>query len=703
MYYILLSFILLPSIVYADLITDGTLGAKIQLSAPDYRISPDLGLQVETTLFHSFETFNLNEHETATFIGGTSQLDAIVSRVTGNHLSNIDGLLRTEGLAEAVDFFFINPNGIVLGEHAQLDINGSIYFSTADTLYLIDEETGATGEFSATHPEQSILTVPHPVAFGFLDNDIAPLTINGSQLKMKNGNLFGVAAGEITITNGATILTPPILDTDPSIPFDSEQEIDLNSGIALVSLAATGTLLLDGINESFTLTDQSEPDADIPLFRLNRDPNHVLVSFDGAQFGDIHITDDSHLIADSEGNSAALVYLQGQHIQFDNYSSITANAYGNQTESTLGNYIWLLGNSLTLDNKSQIYGQKRSGTGFGSGVFAFIRDEIQLLNQSGISIDTLSEGNAGSAVIFTQNLYMENSFMSSNSEGTGQGGGIWVEATESIHLKGSDDQIVQQANAFSERLKDTNISEEQQILFDGLDDIRALNIARFSGDSVQQGNAGAIYLLTKQFDADTFTLTSEAVNGNAGGVFIQADDILLNYFMISSSILNQGMGGKVYLNANNSLMAQRGLFLSIAGDDALAGDISITGDILYFDQANISTSARRAGGGDITMHTHNIGLLSNTEILASVEESIGDGGDIHISFPFYLVSNKSSLLAQASGGNGGNISIQAYNLIASDDSIIDASLNKVLMAKLSSKPPKSTLMKQRLCLNLIFS
>ncbi|MCV6636424.1 filamentous hemagglutinin N-terminal domain-containing protein [Candidatus Albibeggiatoa sp. nov. NOAA] len=685
--YLLLFLVLFPPLTLAEVTTDGTLGARVQLDAPDYRISPDLGQQVNTTLFHSFETFSLDANETATFIG-LPQLELIVSRVTGEHLSHINGLIQTEGLTgEDAGFFFINPNGIIFGEHAQLDLNGSVFFSTADTLYLTDEEGQGQGEFNATHPENTLLSVSNPSAFGFLDHDIAPLTINGSQLEVVNGSLFGAVAGGIYINNGATISTPSVANSPTFNPVEGNDDIELSSGIALVSVGSAGTLFLEGAEEELILTFEQQEGSEIPLLSFNQDPNKVLVNFDGEQFGDIEINNNSHLIADSEGNSASLVYLQGKQVKFDNHSSISANSYGNQTEDTLGNYIWLLGDELILDHDSRIYGQKRSGTGFGSGLLAVIKEDIRLLNRSGIKLDTLSEGNAGNANIFTKNLYMENSFMNSASVGTGDGGSIWIQATESIRLKGDDTEIVQQAESFLSRVKHIDTPEEQQAFIDGLSNIQIVDIAKLSGDSIGQGNAGAIFLLTDQFNADTFMLTSEAVNGNAGGIFIQATDIKLKDFMISSSVLTRGNGGKVVLNADNTLVAQRGLFLSAAGDDASAGNVDMLGDVLYFDHANISTSARRSGGGDIRIDADRTLLFRNAEILASVAESVGDGGDINIAFPFYMVANKSSLLAQASGGHGGNISIQAHNLITSDDSVVDASSERGVDGEVTIQAP----------------
>ncbi|MEZ5673448.1 MAG: hypothetical protein R3E08_14175 [Thiotrichaceae bacterium] len=58
------------------------------LSAPNYRITPDLGQQVGNNLFHSFQIFNLNNTETATF-SGNSAINKVISRVTGDSLRSL--------------------------------------------------------------------------------------------------------------------------------------------------------------------------------------------------------------------------------------------------------------------------------------------------------------------------------------------------------------------------------------------------------------------------------------------------------------------------------------------------------------------------------------------------------------------------------------------------------------------------------------
>ena len=76
----------------AEITLDGTLGTQIALEGPNYQIGVELGQQEGNHLFHSFEQFNLNSSESATF-SGPSTISNIISRVTGGSPSSINGTL----------------------------------------------------------------------------------------------------------------------------------------------------------------------------------------------------------------------------------------------------------------------------------------------------------------------------------------------------------------------------------------------------------------------------------------------------------------------------------------------------------------------------------------------------------------------------------------------------------------------------------
>jgi len=138
----------------AEVILDGSLGRNGALPGPNYLIGADLGQQHGGNLFHSFQDFNLNRFESATFSGPNS-INNIISRITGGNPSNIDGLIRSTIPA---DMYFLNPNGIIFGPNARLDVQGSFHASTADYLRL-----GENGRFDARNPSDSLLAVA-PIA-----------------------------------------------------------------------------------------------------------------------------------------------------------------------------------------------------------------------------------------------------------------------------------------------------------------------------------------------------------------------------------------------------------------------------------------------------------------------------------------------------------------------------------------------------------
>ena len=72
-------------------------------------------------LFHSFEEFNVDEGGAAYFTNPAG-IENILSRVTGSNPSEILGTLGVLGNA---NLFLINPNGIVFGPNARLDVGGS--------------------------------------------------------------------------------------------------------------------------------------------------------------------------------------------------------------------------------------------------------------------------------------------------------------------------------------------------------------------------------------------------------------------------------------------------------------------------------------------------------------------------------------------------------------------------------------------------
>ena len=114
------------------------------------------GTQVGDSLFHSFAEFSVQSGDEITFVG--TDIDTIFTRVTGAR-SFIDGTISTTTNG-STDLFLLNPQGIIFGENATLDIEGSFIATTADRVIFND---GAFFSATDTRLSSGLLSISTPV------------------------------------------------------------------------------------------------------------------------------------------------------------------------------------------------------------------------------------------------------------------------------------------------------------------------------------------------------------------------------------------------------------------------------------------------------------------------------------------------------------------------------------------------------------
>ncbi len=102
------------------------------------------GTRSGSNLFLSFGRFSIPGNGIANFknTAGLATPGNVLGRVTGTEASAILGTIKTVGFPSGTDLFLINPNGVVLGPNAILDVSGSFHVSTADYLRLCGSISG---------------------------------------------------------------------------------------------------------------------------------------------------------------------------------------------------------------------------------------------------------------------------------------------------------------------------------------------------------------------------------------------------------------------------------------------------------------------------------------------------------------------------------------------------------------------------------
>jgi len=150
----------------SNIVPDNTLGAgKNSIVTPNYQNKPieviTGGAQNGQNLFHSFREFNVSTGRGAYFYIVNPSTANVLVRVTGPNSSNINGTLGTFGNASP-NLFLMNPNGIIFGHGATLDLGGAFIATTANAIGF-----GTNGNFSATQPQQpsALLTIQPSALF----------------------------------------------------------------------------------------------------------------------------------------------------------------------------------------------------------------------------------------------------------------------------------------------------------------------------------------------------------------------------------------------------------------------------------------------------------------------------------------------------------------------------------------------------------
>ncbi|NEU76685.1 filamentous hemagglutinin N-terminal domain-containing protein [Hassallia byssoidea VB512170] len=640
----------------AQITPDSSLPNNSRVTTQNNISNIDRGTQAGSNLFHSFLQFSLPNSANVANFQTIPAINNVIVRVTGvgaPFISNINGTIQTSNPA---NFFLLNPNGIIFGSGATLNIGGAFLGTTASRLNFQDGT-----QFRTTDPTP-LLTITAPIGLG-LTQGAGNITVQSSFLsagRTDNFSDFALVGGNVSLNN-TTLRTP-------------------GGRVELGGLAAAGTVGLNVVGNNLSL---SFPDAvaraDVSL--NNGTEVNVLAGGGGSiavNARNLDILAGSDLLAGIGQGLGTVDSVAGDitlnatgEIKVVGENSNIANAVLPQALGKGGNLI-INTQQLLMQDGAQV-GTITFGAG-NAGNFTLTANNVIIGSDSILSAqaDRGSTGNAGDLTINTQQLLVrDGAQVSARTFGAGKGGNLTLTA-KGVQLIGSDSSLSAQADRGSTgNAGDLTINTQQLLVRDG---------AQVSAGTFGAGNGGNFTLTADGVQlissgSGLFANANRGSTGNAGDLTINTQQLLVqDGAQVGAGTFGAGKGGNFTLTADGVqlISSGSGLFADAQpSSTGNAGDLTInTQQLLVRDGAQISAGTFGAGkGGNLTLNTRDLEVQDGAQVSASTFGA-GKGGNLTLTAEgVQVIGSDSGLFAQAdrgSTGNAGDLTINTQQLLVRD-------------------------------------
>ncbi|MBD2353058.1 filamentous hemagglutinin N-terminal domain-containing protein [Tolypothrix sp. FACHB-123] len=637
--------------VWAQIIPDNSLGTESSVITPNVQQSGgnieriDGGAIRGSNLFHSFQDFNVGNQQRVYF-ANPSGIENILGRVTGNQASTIFGTL---GVLGGANLYLINPNGIVFGKDARLDISGSFFASTSKSLLFPNGE-----RFGTQNPKApSLLTINQPLG---LDSWLPPeSTITNS------GNL---SVGQDLTLAGKNLDLQGQLQAGNNLTLQATDTLKIRDSVNQPFIASSGQKLLAQANK-------------IDIFALNHPHsgffagNNMLLRSANAIGGNAKFsTGGNFRLEQINGNGGDLastddpIIRASGDVSFNSYTGASLHIFagGSVTIDSLNitspdntNFI---NETVTLaDGVTQvsINGSLKPTVDIRAGTTAF--NPIGITGDSAVfSPPTSTDGNPSNANITINQII-------------NQGGLIYLtnQYQPNPNLSG-DINIKSLAQTFTDAGGGDIVIDSKGKIITPL----VLGASAYEDSNTVFNNPGGNITLLAQSNifmpAGAQIFSYGSVGGNitlkSQSAIIQEAAPQFSSF-IETAAFSAGKGGDVTLNApliSLSNFVQSNLRRSATGT---GGNIIITAKSLEANQANLSTVTRAGNAGNVIVNAETISL--NNSVIATQTRSAvgGNAGDVEINSKTFVATNGGQVFSQTRGlGNAGNVTVNVADAIA---------------------------------------
>jgi len=694
--------------------TDASWGRTAQtLAGPAYAIPESLGKVAGNNLFQSFQVFNINRGESATFTTTTATLQNVISRVSGGSASTINGLLKLAPAPGSTPaFFFINPVGVTFGAGSSVDVPGAFHVSTANQLRFSDGTL-----FRAGNGPDSSFSIALPEAFGFLGTSRAAIGVVGGGAISSSSAQLQIIAGDVGINGGyvGNARGSIRLAAIGAQPAEISLAGNVSSANGQPVLPAGGLTIIGG---GVVLTGSTSA-----VSAGNIDVRSGNLAFDGA--GAASSTGIASLAFSGTGSAGNIDLTVGGAASILNGAQISSSTLSQGKAGT----VKLSADTLIIDRQRSAArtgiasNAERGSAGAAGDVEVVVRGTASIVNGGGIGSSTFSSGNAGTVKVMAGSLTIDGqgsnlltgisnlaAFGSSGSAGSIE---VAVSGAASI-VKGAEIGV----STFSSRDSGTVrltagsliVDGQGANLFTGIYNQAApggtgsagnidatvngatsiLGGAQISTSTFSQGRAGTVKLSTdtlsidRQGSARRTGIVSNAEFGSAGAagdveVAVSRAASIVNGGLISSSTFSSGNAGAIKLRAESLTVDRRGftevagiVTQAVAGSSGSAGniDVTVSDAISVVNGGFIGSDTFSSGNaGNVKLTAGNLtidgqGSIGGSRISSAVVAGSGSAGEIEVT-----VNGAASIVnggAIGSGtyasGNAGTIRLSAGNL-----------------------------------------
>jgi filamentous hemagglutinin family protein len=668
----------------AQVATDGTLSTRVTVNGNTFVIEE--GDRAGTNLFHSFREFSIPTGGSV-FFNNAADVQNIFSRVTGTNLSNIDGLIRANGNA---NLFLLNPNGILFGANAQLNIGGSFMGTTASSIRFAD---GA--QFSATNPTATpLLTVSTPVGLRF-GNNPNPISHQATGFQVLPNQAIALIAGHISIPGG-TLTAPSGNIVLGSVAANSQvrfnpttfemnyadatgfRDIDLSQG-ARVDTSGDGggsiqvqarRLRLSQGAQLRANTLGAENGADITIRASERinivgaeDLSPYRVYIGTEDFAESGLSGIYATVAATATGDGGNIQMDSPVLKVSRAGAIVSetNGAGNAGHLTIqGQRIEVVGNPngngfpSTLD--ASTLGAGRGGDVTINADRFIAREFSAIISDAGTFEGNSETGNAGNVTLNVRQLQASGGTqISSSSFSSGNAGRMTVNATESVELVGFNtwDEGIFSTGLFTSVEPEATGSGGDLIITTG--QLRVLSGGRVSARA-GKGNAGNIVIRAREVEVAETVLD---FTGSISGIAASVDEMA------------SGAGGRLDIVTDRLRVVRGGQITAATEGDGNAGNINIQAGMIEvsgtsadgkFRSGITASSTTDARAGSINLVSDRLTVQDNAILTVSNTDS-GDAGNLNIRTRYLFLNQDATLRAEVNGGSQGNIQLQVGELL----------------------------------------